>query len=183
MKNNNSCIDENWFELIASGDDDAFASLYYASYKQVYGFLYSLTNNKEDAEDLLQNTFIKVRNGSHLYKKKGTPMTWICAIAKHEFIDFYRKYGKNPGVDYEKVEVFLTEDSSMASNDSKRVEDRMFIEEIMKTLDKTESSSIILHLVDGLKYREIADMLDMSLSTVLSKYHRAIKKIKNNVEE
>ena len=61
MKNNNSCIDENWFELIASGDDDAFASLYYASYKQVYGFLYSLTNNKEDAEDLLQNTFIKLK--------------------------------------------------------------------------------------------------------------------------
>ena len=81
-KSLNELINEDWFEKIAKGDDEAFTELYYASYKQLYGFLLTLTKNKEDAEDLLQNTYIKIRNGSHLYQKQGTPMTWMCAIAK-----------------------------------------------------------------------------------------------------
>ena len=54
-----SRIHEAWFEKIACGDNEAFTELYYASYKQLFGFLLSLTKNKEDAEDLLQNTYIK----------------------------------------------------------------------------------------------------------------------------
>ena len=55
-ENANSRINEAWFEKIASGDNQAFTELYYASYKELFGFLLSLTKNKEDAEDLLQNT-------------------------------------------------------------------------------------------------------------------------------
>ena len=62
---NKTSIDEEIFRKIADGDDSAFAELYYATYKQIYGFLLSLTKNKED-EDLLQNTYIKIRNGAHL---------------------------------------------------------------------------------------------------------------------
>ena len=71
MQSENNKIDEGLFAKIADGDNEAFAQLYYASYKQLYGFLLSLTRNKEDAEDMLQNTYIKVRNGSHLYTKQG----------------------------------------------------------------------------------------------------------------
>ena len=74
MQSENNKIDEGLFAKIADGDNEAFAQLYYASYKQLYGFLLSLMRNKEDAEDMLQNTYIKVRNGSHLYTKQGTPM-------------------------------------------------------------------------------------------------------------
>mgnify|MGYP002603106130 CR=1 FL=1 len=86
MKIKNS-INEDWFEAISKGDDQAFTELYYASYKELFGFLLSLTRNKEDAEDLLQNTYIRIRNGSHLYKKQGTPMTWMCAIAKNQYLE------------------------------------------------------------------------------------------------
>ena len=72
-KEQTNIIDEGLFEKIANGDDAAFTELYYASYRQIYGFLVALTKNKEDAEDLLQNTYIRIRNGSHLYRKQGTP--------------------------------------------------------------------------------------------------------------
>lgn len=49
----NSRIDENWFDKIALGDNDAFTELYYASYKQLYGFLLSLTRNKEELGEYL----------------------------------------------------------------------------------------------------------------------------------
>ena len=61
MQSENNKIDEGLFAKIADGDNESFAQLYYASYKQLYGFLLSLTRNKEDAEDMLQNTYIKVR--------------------------------------------------------------------------------------------------------------------------
>ena len=44
------------------------------------------------AEDMLQNTYIKVRNGSHLYTKQGTPMGWMCRVAKNVYLDHIRKY-------------------------------------------------------------------------------------------
>ncbi len=62
---------KDYLKKIANGDDAAFTELYYASYRQIYGFLVALTKNKEDAEDLLQNTYIRIRNGSHLYRKTG----------------------------------------------------------------------------------------------------------------
>ena len=55
-KEQTNIIDEGLFEKIANGDDAAFTELYYASYRQIYGFLVALTKNKEDAEDLLQET-------------------------------------------------------------------------------------------------------------------------------
>ena len=53
MQSENNKIDEGLFAKIADGDNEAFAQLYYASYKQLYGFLLSLMRNKEDAEDML----------------------------------------------------------------------------------------------------------------------------------
>ena len=108
-KEQTNIIDEGLFEKIANGDDAAFTELYYASYRQIYGFLVALTKNKEDAEDLLQNTYIRIRNGSHLYRKQGTPMTWMCAVAKNQFLDFVRKKSKGVSVDLDEVEKYFEE--------------------------------------------------------------------------
>jgi RNA polymerase sigma-70 factor (ECF subfamily) len=176
--NNKSGIDENLFEKIAQGDNEAFEELYYASYKQIYGFLLSLTRNKEDAEDLLQNTYIRIRNGSHLYKKQGTPMTWMCAIAKNQYLDFVRKYGKNRSVDFGEVENYVSEGLSKDSTND--VDNKMLLEQILSILSKEERTIVVLHMINGLKHREIAEITGLSLSTVLSKYNRSLKKMKNS---
>lgn len=182
-KTANQSIDENWFEKIAQGDNDAFTQLYYASYKQIYGFLLSLTKNKEDAEDLLQNTYIKIRNGSHLYRKQGTPMTWMCAIAKNQYLDFVRKNGKNRSVDFGEVENYVSEGLASHRDDSKTVEDRMLLETAFGILNQEERTIIVLHMINGLKHREIAELVGLPLSTVLSKYNRSLKKMKEIVVE
>lgn len=115
MQSENNKIDEGLFAKIAGDDNEAFAQLYYASYKQLYGFLLSLTRNKEDAEDMLQNTYIKVRNGSHLYTKQGTPMGWMCRVAKNVYLDHIRKYGKITKVDFDLVENYVTDNENNVS--------------------------------------------------------------------
>ena len=175
----NDAINEDWFEAISKGDDQAFTELYYSSYKELFGFLLSLTRNKEDAEDLLQNTYIRIRNGSHLYKKQGTPMTWMCAIAKNQYLDFVRKNKKNNSVDYDEVENYVSEGMEKQSPQMKNVEDKMLIEHIFNILGEEERTIVTLHMIDGLKHREIAELVGLSLSTVLSKYNRSLKKLKN----
>ena len=180
-ENANSRIDEAWFEKIACGDNEAFTELYYASYKQLFGFLLSLTKNKEDAEDLLQNTYIKIRNGSHLYKKMGMPMTWMCAIAKNQYLDFVRKYGKNRNTDFGEVENYVSEGMANVSDDASHVENKMILEYAFSILGEQERTIVILHMINGLKHREIAELTGLPLSTVLSKYNRSLKKMKNSI--
>ncbi len=180
-ENANSRIDEAWFEKIACGDNEAFTELYYASYKQLFGFLLSLTKNKEDAEDLLQNTYIKIRNGSHLYKKMGTPMTWMCAIAKNQYLDFVRKYGKNRNTDFGEVENYVSEGMTNVIDDASHVENKMILEYAFSILGEQERTIVILHMINGLKHREIAELTGLPLSTVLSKYNRSLKKMKNSI--
>lgn len=181
-KQANKELNEEIMKKIASGDDGAFAELYYATYKQIYGFLLSLTKNKEDAEDLMQETFIKIRNGAHLYKPQGTLMAWMCSIAKNQFLDYARKYGKNRGVDFAEVENYVSESLSSHRNEAQEVENRMLLETVFTILDEQERVIVTMHMIDGLKHREIAEVIGMPLSTVITKYNRSLKKMKKVVE-
>ena len=145
-------------------------------------FLLSLTKNKEDAEDLLQDTYIKIRNGSQLYKKQGTPMTWMCAIAKNQYLDFVRKYGKNRSVDFGEVENYISEGMEESRDDTKKVENKMLLETAFGILGEEERTIVVLHMINGLKHREIAELTGLALSTVLSKYNRSLKKMKSIIE-
>ena len=170
-KEQTNIIDEGLFEKIANGDDAAFTELYYASYRQIYGFLVALTKNKEDAEDLLQNTYIRIRNGSHLYRKQGTPMTWMCAVAKNQFLDF------------DEGEKYVSEGLGTGVKQHKDVENEMVLEKAFEILNKQERTIVVLHMIDGLKHREISKITGIPLSTVLSKYNRSLKKLREFIKE
>ena len=182
-KEQTNIIDEGLFEKIANGDDAAFTELYYASYIQIYGFLLALTKNKEDAEDLLQNTYIRIRNGSHLYRKQGTPMTWMCAVAKNQFLDFVRKKSKGVSVDFDEVEKYVSEGLGTGVKQHKDVENEMVLEKAFEILNKQERTIVVLHMIDGLKHREISKITGIPLSTVLSKYNRSLKKLREFIKE
>ena len=182
-KEQTNIIDEGLFEKIANGDDTAFTELYYASYRQIYGFLVALTKNKEDAEDLLQNTYIRIRNGSHLYRKQGTPMTWMCAVAKNQFLDFVRKKSKGVSVDFDEVEKYVSEGLGTGVKQHKDVENEMVLEKAFEILNKQERTIVVLHMIDGLKHREISKITGIPLSTVLSKYNRSLKKLREFIKE
>ena len=182
-KEQTNIIDEGLFEKITNGDDDAFTELYYASYRQIYGFLLALTKNKEDAEDLLQNTYIRIRNGSHLYRKQGTPMTWMCAVAKNQFLDFVRKKSKGVSVDFDEVEKYVSEGLGTGVKQHKDVENEMVLEKAFEILNKQERTIVVLHMIDGLKHREISKITGIPLSTVLSKYNRSLKKLREFIKE
>lgn len=174
--NNDEQIDE-LLQRLANGDKDALADLYYKTKAAIYGFSLSITKNVADSEDVLQETYIKVWTNAKSYKAKGTPMAWLMTIAKNLSLMKLREKRRHQDLEPEEWDMnFHIPD--MAGN----TEDRQFLMEALKILTEEERQIIMLHAVSGLKHREIADLLELALATVLSKYHRALKKLKIYME-
>ena len=169
-------IDDDLIEKISLGDTDAFRELYEIASKSVYGFALSILKNKHDAEDVLQETFIRIFTGASSYSANGKPMAWILRITRNLALSKLR----------EKVRINEYDDGQPEKIDFSSVTDiekRLLLEKIFEVLTDDEKQIVVLHCVSGLKYREISGVLGSPLNTVISKYHRAVKKLRNGMEE
>ena len=110
-------------------------------------------------------------------------MTWMCTIAKNQFLDFTRKNGKNRTVDFEEVQNYVSEGFVSKTNDQKNVEDRMILETAFSILDEQERTIVVMHMINGLKHREIAQITGLPQSTVITKYNRSLKKMQKVIGE
>ncbi|MBE7064665.1 MAG: RNA polymerase sigma factor [Ruminococcaceae bacterium] len=169
-------VDEELIIKIADGDMEAFRDLYDAAAGSVYGFVLSILKNKYDADDVLQDTFLKIYSNASEYEPKGKPLAWILTIAKNSAYSKLRDTGKTESLEEQNTEPI---DFSSMEN----AEQRLLVETLFKYLTDEEKQILLLHSVSGMKYREIASFMDIPLNTVLSKYHRAVKKLKEKITE
>lgn len=168
---------EEIFKRILRGEKDAFRDLYERSYKPLYAFLLSLTQNAEDAQDLLQDTYIQIYKKCSYYREQGNPMAWMMKIARNLFLMKYRREKSAMQVNYEAAEYEL------GFSDISNVDNRMVLEKMFALLSEEERNVIILHDVSGLKHREIAEILHIPLGTVLAKYNRSIRRLQREFQE
>ena len=172
----NSHLDEV-LKRLAKGDKIALEELYHETKAAIYGFSLTITKNPADSEDVLQETYLKIWANADRYTSKGTPMSWILMIAKNLSLMKLREKKRHQDLEPEEWDMeFHIPDS--AGN----TEDRHLLEAALNLLTLEEREIILLHAVSGLKHREIAELLDMALATVLSKYHRALKKLRKYIE-
>ena len=170
-------IDESVFFRISSGDRDAFRELYEKCAGAVYAYALAVLHDRDDAEDVMQDTFVKIRGASGRYKPMGKPLAWIFTIARNLCMMRFRTNSKVTYVpDTEMFEEGIFSDITDA-------EDRMVMETAFRVLTDDERQVIILHAVTGMKHRETAKILDMPLATVLSKYSRGMKKLRKELEK
>lgn len=165
---------EELLRQIALGSQQAFEELYRATDSAIYGYALSLTKNHHEAQDVMMDTYLKIRCAAHLYMPMGKPMAWILTITKNIARTKLRSAGRQIPLDD------LEETTPSFDRDS---EEAVALEQAMKVLGDQERQILILHAVTGLKHREIAEMLGMPLATVLSKYARSLKKLKKALEE
>lgn len=163
---------DDMLKRVAEKDREAFAELYERSRGAVYATALSYLKNAESAEDITHDTFIRVWDNSPGYVSVGSPMAWILTIARNLSLMELRKSSRETTLG--------DEEWCTVPQDSPRVtpEDRIVLEEALASLGDDERRVILLHVTSGLKHREIAELLDMPLSTVLSKYNRAMKKLR-----
>ena len=161
---------ENYIERISYRDREAFGKLYELTKSAVYGFALSIIKNVDDAEDVLHEVYIKIYDNACKYQYCGKPMAWILTITKNVAYNKLKMRKHTENID-EMLEI-------LASNENITVENKIILEIAFKNITDEERNILVLHIVAGLKYREIAKFMNIPLSTVLSKYHRTIKKLK-----
>ena len=159
---------------IAEGDKDALGELYELIGTDVYAFALSKLGSKTDAEDILEDTFVRIYRYAVGYCPEGKPMAWIITIAgnliKRQRVLRARNIPLDEAIGEDMPDTHSVEAQTVRNE---------LVRELLSLLDDEEREIVVLHAVWGLKHREIAASLGKPLSTVLSKYNRAIKKLRN----
>lgn len=170
-------IDEGIFQRIGAGDKKALEELYNLTERTLYGYTISLTKDHELALEIMQETYLKILSAAHLYKPMGKPLAWMFTITKNLFYSELKKKSRYDTVDPH--EHHRDQRFSYVTDE----EDRLVLEGVLSNLTEEEREIVLLYAVSGMKHREIAENLNMKLSTLLSKYHRALKKLRGFLEE
>lgn len=166
---------DQYINRIADGDKKSLGALYEITRSAIYGFALSIIKNPADAEDILHDVYVHIYGGAKTYKSRGKPMAWMLTITKNLALIRLR--------DQSKADLMPSEEMYFVHNPSVTDEDRMVLQAILRELQDEERQIVVLHSLTGLKHREIATLLEMPLSTVLSKYNRALKKLRKILKE
>jgi len=157
---------------LAEGDLSALTPLYSETRTAVFAYALSILKNAQDAEDVMHDLYLTVYNSAAKYNSKGKPMAWIITITKNLCLKRLRDRGKTADIPEEDYLLYITKNEGLTPDE------RLILEECLSSLSDTERQIVVLHAVAGFKHKEIAQICDLPLSTVLSKYSRAISKLK-----
>ena len=160
--------------------DDLFEKEMLPHIRALYHFAFRLAGDEDDANDLVQDTFLKAYRFITSYEQGSNAKAWLFRILKNSFINNYRKQSKEPNkIDYEEAENFL-QTGKAAFSDSIDLRDKihsgMVGDEVSRALSSLPPDFrivIILCDIEEFTYEEIAKIIDIPIGTVRSRLHRA----------
>jgi len=156
----------------------------------MYNFAFRLTNDEDDANDLIQDTYLKAFRFINSFSEGTNAKAWLFRILKNSFINDFRKKSKEPAkVDYQDVETTYNSEEDAETNQTVdlRVESVQDLigDEIANALNALPvdfRTVIILCDVEGFTYEEMAKILDIPIGTVRSRLHRARMLLKDKLK-
>ena len=161
---------------IAAGEREALAALYQRTRTAVYGLALSYLRNAHDAQDLTQDVYVQVWDSAAQYRPTGSPMGWLLAVCRNLCLMRLRREERHAALSEEEWDAIPTPECGLDA------EERVLLQNALESLGEEERRIVLLHAVTGLKHREIAALLELALPTVLSKYYRALKKMRSCLE-
>ncbi|CAM3922474.1 RNA polymerase sigma factor SigX [Alkalicoccus chagannorensis] len=168
---------------------EEFERLYSAYHQQLFQYIFYLVRQRETAEELVQEVYIKVLHSLDTFEGKSSEKTWLYSIAKHVAIDWIRRQSrkkrKSEGKEYEWSErEFEIEDKQPLPDEI--VTKREEVQHIYLMLDKItpdQKQVILLRYIQALSIAECADILGWSESKVKTTQHRAVKSLRKHLED
>ena len=155
-----------------------FEQLYDMYYDCVYRYIFVSVKNKWNAEDIIATVFTKIYEHRDKIMEVSESKNWVFRIAHNTIIDFYRKNSK-----VIPIESFLDRgDEDFGYEDIVIRDEFNGVKKIIDELPEQTRKMLYLRFYGGLKFREIAETVDVAENTVKSTISRAIKKIKKNYE-
>src|SRR5690554_295715 len=148
-----------------------FEVLYQEYADAVYGYLVFKLKDRQVVEDIMQETFLAAHQGIERLQKVNSPKAWLLSIAHNKIVDILRRHPP---------ELPLQLESQAASS---HTPSNLYVQESLQQLDEVERTIVYGLYVEGLTYRELAEMLGMPEGTVKSKAHYARKRLYHWLKE
>ena len=171
-----------------AGDENALAILVTRHQAKIYGFIYSKMADRDIADDVFQDTFIKVIKTlkSNSYNEEGKFLPWVMRIAHNLIVDHYRKNKKMPMLrETEEFSIF-----NILSDDSLTIEGQIITELIEKDLQKIilelpndQKEVLMMRIYQDLSFKEISEATGVSINTALGRMRYAILNLRKIIEK
>jgi RNA polymerase sigma-70 factor (ECF subfamily) len=177
--------DEDLIAAYVRGDESAFERLVERNLRSVYSFAVRFVGSKNDAEDIAQDTFVKVWKNLKQYSRQSARFrTWLMRVARNTAIDYLRKRKHIPFSKFEDDEGqnFLTDtpdDSPLPEELLMLAQDKKEAERMILKLSPPYREVLLLYYGNDLTFEDVAAILDTSVNTIKSRHRRAIAILRN----
>ncbi|MFH1946238.1 MAG: sigma-70 family RNA polymerase sigma factor [Acidobacteriota bacterium] len=169
-------------ERIRAGDREAFKSLACLYQKQVFLLAYSFFKNREDASDIVQETFLRCYQKIHLFDRSKNFQNWILQITKNLCIDWYRRqHSRENRMTGEKSVEELNLSSKTSDRFDRASDLQTILTEGIKTLSDKQRLVFVMKHFNNLKYTEISEILNIAVGTVKSLHFKAVQNLRTTL--
>ena len=171
-----------------TGDENALALLIKRHQSKIYGFIYSKVSDRDIADDIFQDTFIKVIKTlkSNSYNEEGKFLPWVMRISHNLIVDHFRKNKKMPM--YRETEEFSI--FSVMTDNSPNIESRIITEQVetdlqrlIEELPDDQKEVLQMRIYQDLSFKEIADLTGVSINTALGRMRCALMNLRKVIEK
>jgi len=176
--------DKDLIQLCRKGDQEAFGTLVKKYKNKVFNLAFSMTFDREMADDLSQEIFIKTYMALPRFKFKSKFSTWLYQIALNHIRDFFRKQAKIKKIPLEDIadkRLFHEDDTAQKERDREEKKRRKLLYKAIATLPEKHRVILSLRDIQGFSYGDIANILKISPGTVDSRLHRARKMLREKI--
>ena len=176
-----------WILQAQTGSDEAFTRIVEAYQTPVYNLCYRMLGEAEAAEDASQETFLRVFQHLNRYDRKRPFATWLLSIAAHYCIDRLRRrrmsiFSMDEADESEAGFELPDPNSPDPEAETMRSEERDRLQSMLRHLDATDRAAVVMRYWNDLSEAEIAEALDLSVSAVKSRLHRARRELAGLLE-
>ena len=174
-----------------AGDLGAYDELIRRYQRKIYQLVYNMTSNREDAEDLVQDVFVKAYSALERFKGDSSFYTWIYRIAVNRAINYLKKRKRNTAMSLDDIDQGVERDPNFVALQSREspVRDATLSElqkklnEALQALSENHRAVVVLHDIQGIQHDEIARMLKCSPGTVRSRLFYARQELQKQLTE
>ncbi len=173
--------DEQIMEAVKTGDLQQASLLFDRYHKRLFNFLARMAMDRELAEDLTQNVFLRMIKYRNSYREGAKFQSWIYQVARNVFSDHYQtiKNRKSDFIDVEKIGERMAESDETSMMD----EQERLLHRSMALLSEEQRELLVLTRYQHMKYEEVATIMDTTVANIKVKVHRAIAKLREHYFE
>jgi RNA polymerase sigma-70 factor (ECF subfamily) len=170
------------------GDENALSVLINRHQSKIYGFIYSRMTDRDAADDIFQDTFIKVIKTlkSNSYNEEGKFLPWVMRISHNLIIDHYRRVKKMPVLrDREEYSIFSILTDTSLNAEGRIITDAIEkdLKKIIKGLPEDQKEVVMMRIYQDLSFVEIADLTGVSINTALGRMRYALINLRKLVKK